>query len=376
MLTADILEIGVDALQVTPRGAGVPRYVRELIRSLPDVLSSRERVTAFVQRGALNELPAGSGSLSYRVFPNRSTWQRIVTQQVFLRSIARGFNVIHFPDYLTPFFWKGTPFALTIHDMAYAADARFFTYAQQSLRRFANPLGIRRASHVMVDSQFTRSEVLRLFPDVSGSKVSVIYPGVPRFEARANSSEVTRRHGLPTRFVLSVGTLEPRKNVDSLVQAFARPELAHESLVLVGREGWGPGLEGRLRSDPALARRIFTTGQISDAELAALYREAAAFAYVSLYEGFGFPLLEALSAGLPAVASDIPVFKEITRGAVLYVDANSPEGIARGIRRVLDSSDLREHLRKAGEEVARTYTWRSCADGVISVYREISARLR
>jgi glycosyltransferase involved in cell wall biosynthesis len=375
MLTGSTLDIAVDALQVTPQGAGVGRYVRELLGSLRDVLRSTERVTAFVQRGTLDVLPAPSSSLTYRVFPSGPTWQRIITQQVWLPSAAKGFDVVHFPDYLTPFFWRGTPFALTIHDMAYAADARFFTPGQQGLRRFANPWGVRRASHVMADSQFTRSELLRLFPNVSGSRVSVIYPGVPTFTTPANSAEVARRYRLPTRFVLSVGTLEPRKNVDSLLQAFARPELARESLVLVGREGWGPGLDGRLRAHPDLARRIFTTGHISDADLAALYREATAFAYVSLYEGFGFPLLEALSAGLPAVASDIPVLRETTRGAALYVDPKSPESIARGIRRLLDCSDLGENLRKAGEEVARTYTWRSCADAVISVYRELSARL-
>src|SRR5207302_7841525 len=101
---------------------------------------------------------------------------------------------------------------------------RFFTAGRRRLRQFANPLGIRRASHVIVDSQFTRSEVLRLFPDLTGSRVSVIYPGIPRLVTPGSSAEVAKRHGLPTKFVLSVGTLEPRKNVDSLVRAFARPE--------------------------------------------------------------------------------------------------------------------------------------------------------
>src|SRR4029077_16826909 len=98
----------------------------------------------------------------------------------------------------------------------------------------------------------------------------------------------------------------------------------------------------RLRAYPALSARIFTTGHIADADLAALYREATAFVYVSLYEGFGFPLLEALAAGLPAVACDIPVLRETTRGAALYVDPKSPQSIAREIRRLLDNGDLRE----------------------------------
>ena len=369
------LKIAVDALQVTPHGAGVARYIRELLSSLPDVLRHTERVTAVVQRGALAVLPAPSSCITYRVFPDGPTWQRIVTQQLWLPSIAKTVDLVHFPDYLTPFRWMGTPFVLTIHDMAYAADERFFTAGQRRLRRFANPLGIRRASHLIVDSQFTRSEVLRLFPDLSGSKVSVIYPGVPRFATPATSAEVVKRYGLPSRFVLSVGTLEPRKNMECLLEAFARPELACESLVLVGPAGWGPGLERRVRAHPDLARRIFITGHIPDADLAGLYQEATAFAYVSLYEGFGFPLLEALSAGLAAVASNIAVLRETTRGAVLYVDPTSPESIARGIGRLLGSSELRARIGKAGEQVAHSYTWRSCADGVMDVYRETASRL-
>ncbi len=374
MLREGRLEIAVDALQVTPRGAGVARYVRELLGSLPDVLRPTEQVTAFVQRGALDVLPAPSTGLTYTVFSDRPTWQRIITQQFQVPSMAVSFNVIHFPDYLTPFRWKQTPYALTIHDMAYAADGRFFTWGQRGLRRIANPLGIRRASHLMVDSQFTRSELLRLFPDVADSRVSVIYPGIPRFATPRKSRDVAKRYGVPDRFVLSVGTLEPRKNLEALVEAFEQPELADESLVLVGSDGWGPGLDKRLRTNRTLAKRIITTGHVSDADLGALYGEATAFAYVSFYEGFGFPLLEALSAGLPSVASDIPVFRETAREAALYVDPNSPQSIAGGIRRILDSNDLRDRLRKAADEVTRSYTWRSCAERVVNVYREIAAR--
>lgn len=359
---------------MTPDAAGVARYVRELLGSLPDVLGPGETVTAFVQRGALAVLPAPSSGLSYRVLKDGPTWQRIVRQQVLLPALAAACDLTHFPDYLTPLRWNGKPFVLTVHDMAYAADPRFFTQAQRWLRRLANPLGIRRASCLIVDSNFTRSEVLRLFPTISPSSVTVIYPGIPHLSTPANSLEILKRLDLPARFVLSVGTLEPRKNLDSLLQAFERPELADESLVLVGREGWGPGLKRRLEANPTLAGRVFITGRISDSDLAALYREAAAFAYVSLYEGFGFPLLEALSAGLPAVASDIPVFRETARGAAFYVDPRSPEHIAQGIRRLLDSSDIRQRLRQAGTQVASTYSWRSCAGAVIDVYREMSGR--
>ncbi len=359
-------------MQVTPDGAGVARYVRELLASLKDVLRSEERVTAFVQHGALAVLPPPSDRLRYQVFGDSPTWRRILTQQFMLPSITRRFDVAHYPDYLTPLWWRGTAYVSTIHDMAYSAPDHFFTSSQSILRRVANPLTIRRATRVMVDSAFTRSEVLRLFPDVPHSRVSVVYPGIPSLPAPKDSHEVVRRLGLPARFVLSVGTLEPRKNLYSLLNAFARPELEEEYVVLVGRQGWGPSIQQSLGLHRTLASRVLIVGHISDIELGALYAEAAAFAYVSLYEGFGFPVLEALAAGLPTVASDIPVLRETTRGAAVFVDPRSPENIAAGIRSVLDQPAIRQHLSKSGAGVAKSYSWRSCAEEVLAVYRDLS----
>ncbi len=372
-MTPARLGVAVDALQVTSQGAGVARYISELIKALGEVLRPTEHVTAFVQQAALGVLPPPPPSIAYQVLSEGGTWRRILNQQARFCRAAAGFDVIHFPDYLTPFLWTGRPFLLTLHDLAYAANKKFFTLWQRALRRLANPLSVRRALHVIVDSNFTRSEVLRLFPDLSQSRVSVIYPGITRLDTTTGGGGVPRGPRLPGRFVLSVGTLEPRKNLDGLLLAFARHELANEALVLVGRRGWGPSLETRLRCLPGLAGRIFFTGHVSDSDLAVLYHQAAAFAYVSLYEGFGLPLLEAASLGLPVVASDIPVFRETLGDAAIFVDPLSPESIAVGIRRLLDSSELRARLSAAGQRVASAYSWRSCAERVLDLYRQMAA---
>ncbi len=370
------LRIGIDALQVTPLGAGVARYIKELLAALREALSGSEVITAFVQRSALQVLPAPSEALTYRVLADGPTWRRIIRQQVNLPLARREFDVFHFPDYLTPVWWAKVPFVGTLHDMAYTVDRAFFTTGQRTLRRLANPLMIRRAAHLIADSHFTRLEALRCFPWLRESRVSVVYPGIPLLRAVGDEEQVACRYGLPHRFVLSVGTLEPRKNLQSLVKAFACPDLANESLVLVGREGWGPSVKTSFGADRQLQARIHSVGHIPDAHLAAIYRRASLFAYVSHYEGFGFPLLEALAAGLPAVASDIPALRETSHGAALFVDPNSPQSIARGIRELLDNKELRARLTRAAAEVARGYSWRSCAEGVLQVYRHASIERR
>lgn len=363
----------MDALQLGGQPAGVGRYVRELLWSLSSVLSEREHVTAFVSDAALSALPASGGNLRLVAQPAERGARRILRQQFVLpRHMRRRFHVVHYPDYLVPLWRRPRPFTVTLHDVAYAIDPAYFTFGQRVLRRGSTPVAARAADHIIVDSHFTRSEVLRLFPDVAPDSVTVVHPGVSELGPPAEAGGVRARYGLFGRYVLSVCTLEPRKNIARLIEAFRRPELADEVLVLAGREGWGVERIHQLGSGPDLQGRLVVTGYLSDGELATLYKHATAFAYPSLYEGFGFPVLEAMQAGLPVLASDIPVLHETAGDAVVFVDPRSPEHMAVALRALLDDAEKRARLVEQGRRVVQRFSWRSCAAATLEVYREVA----
>jgi glycosyltransferase involved in cell wall biosynthesis len=184
------------------------------------------------------------------------------------------------------------------------------------------------------------------------------------FEARAPE-------GPRAPYLLAVGTLEPRKNVPVLLDALRmlRADGRDLQLVIVGRQGWADALPCR-----ELAAHVRLTGTVSDAELAELYAGAACFVLPSVYEGFGLPLAEAMAAGTPAVASDIPALRELGSEAVRYAPPDSPRAFADAVSQVLDRREETAGMVQRGRERARRYSWGACAEATLAIYREITAR--
>jgi glycosyltransferase involved in cell wall biosynthesis len=169
--------------------------------------------------------------------------------------------------------------------------------------------------------------------------------------------------------VLHVGTLEPRKNQAALVRAFAAARFVEHQLVLAGAPGWGAeDIEAAIASS-GKADRIVVTGRVSDDELAALYAHADSFAFPSVYEGFGVPLVEALAYGLPAVTSNDDALREAGGDAVISVDPSDEAAFARALIRICTDDDLRSELRAAGPLRAAHYSWAACAEATRSAWR-------
>jgi glycosyltransferase involved in cell wall biosynthesis len=194
---------------------------------------------------------------------------------------------------------------------------------------------------------------------IDARRIDVIYPGVPEkyFDA------VPRVQGTTKPFVLCVGTVEPRKNIDTLLDAWlqlpASTRQSHE-LVFVGPIGWaGNATVQRLRSGIEGVRVL---GYVPEADLPSLTAAATAFAYVSLYEGFGFPLAQAMAAGVPAVTSNLSSMPEVAGDAALLVDPHSAAEVATALDRLLTSETLREDLSRRGKERARMFTWKNSAE--------------
>ena len=238
---------------------------------------------------------------------------------------------------------------------------------------------LRRGAWVHADSAFVAGEVVDAF-GADPTCVRVVHPGVPALPpvSEAEAQDRLRRIVPPGtgRYCLAVGTAEPRKDLPGLVRAFADVAASHAdvSLVLAGPRGWGESaLEEAVAASPA-RDRIVRTGWVEDRDLAALLGRAAVLAYPSLYEGFGFPPLQAMRAGVPVVATSTGSVPEVVGDGALLVDPGDTDGLAAALARCLADEAARRDLVAAGSAWAARFSWESCGAGLERLYRDAAER--
>jgi alpha-1,3-rhamnosyl/mannosyltransferase len=235
---------------------------------------------------------------------------------------------------------------------------------------------VEKVTAVIVNSEFTRKELLDTCPHLDPGKVHVTLLGVDyeRFAdsgSAAKSAELHRRWGLPQQFVLYLGTLEPRKNLQGLIHAYKLLPAALQRefpLVIAGDRGWR---QDYFRAElDALRRRglLREIGYVPQVDVPALLAAAEVFCFPSFYEGFGLPPLEAAAAGTAVLVSNTASLPEVMGDAAYYVDPHDVESISAGLKTVLEDADLRRRLRHAGRQRARSFTWERCARQTLDVY--------
>jgi glycosyltransferase involved in cell wall biosynthesis len=264
--------------------------------------------------------------------------------------------------------------AVTVHDLAFLkysdqVTAKRYQYLHRMIRS-----SVKRADVVLVPSQATRGDVIETF-DIEPGHVKVTPLGVdPRFQpAPAEAISVARASfGLQNPYILTVGTLEPRKNLPALVRAFAtlRDDVPHD-LVLAGPDGWLMDEIEATIQESGIQERVRRIGFAEDEALTALYSGADVVAIPSLYEGFGLPVLEAMATGAPVLTSNLSSLPEVAGDAAILVDPTRIDAIADGLRRILESDTLRNQLRAAGPQQAARFTWEQTAKRTRDAYQSI-----
>jgi glycosyltransferase involved in cell wall biosynthesis len=378
------MRIGVDYTAAVRQGGGIGRYTRNLIRALSE-LDGESRYTLFVAGGWGDGDGLGQWPENFRVrsVPISDRWTTILWQRLRLplpiQLMTGPLDLFHSPDFVLPPVGH-TPAILTVHDLSFLRVPRFFVpgfreYLEGAVRR-----AVRHAGHILADSESTRRDLIELL-GVEPERASVLYPGVePRFRPIEDAelpNWVRARYDLPGRFVLGLGTLQPRKNFDGLIEAFGRllaargdePEIAGLHLVIAGGRGWMYEETLALPARLGLGNRVHFPGFVADDDLPALYNLAAAFAFPSWYEGFGLPVLEAMACGTPVVAADNSSLPEAAGEAALRVNAGDADGLADSLGLLLVDSTLRGRLVAAGYEQARHFTWQGAAEQLLAAYR-------
>lgn len=252
----------------------------------------------------------------------------------------------------------------TIHDV-YP-----FVYGESSMMKkriakFVAKQAVKRSDLIFTDSEFSKEEIIQHMR-AAPEKIKVIYPGVDQirfFPGTQGVQSVKRKFHLPEQFVLCVGILSPRKNIDGLLHAFEliRREHSEVKLVLVGREMSWQGWKEILAKNQELAKQVLVLGEISEQDLPPLYRAATIAIHPSFYEGFGLPPLEAMASGCPAIVSRVASLPEVCGEASLYMDPDRVENIADVLSRLLQNQELREKLREQGLQRSRMFQWENTA---------------
>ncbi len=370
------MHIAIDYTAAARQGAGIGRYARELITAIL-AAETPHRYTLMVAVGGLGvawdaekrhlRQAAGATPLAFRELPITDDWMARLWQRARLPLpadlITGRADLFYSPDFVLPPLRRSTRALLTVHDLSFLRHAETFPPALRAYLTAAVPRSVARSDLILADSEATRRDLMELL-HVRPEAVATLYGGIsPRFTPDAAPGEretLQAKYGVGARpYILAVGTVQPRKNYPLLMEACDPLAKAHGfDLVIVGKPAW---LADATLTAAAARDYVHLLGFCDDADLPALYRQARLLAFPSLYEGFGFPPLEAMACGTPVVASTASSVPEVVGEAGLLCDPLDGSAWTQAIAHLLTDEPLRQRLREAGQEQAARFTWEAAA---------------
>jgi glycosyltransferase involved in cell wall biosynthesis len=274
---------------------------------------------------------------------------------------------------------KGVASVMVVHDLTRYLFPRFFPFnpVQKVLDRLAYPAMVGRYDHLLAVSEATRKDLSSLFK-VPDEKITVAYHGAEEafqpLTEKEEQEKFLRSKGLKKPFILFLGTLEPRKNISTLLRAFEgiKDQIPHD-LVLVGQRGWKwePIIQEMER--PEIKQRVHWVGYVSDPERVFFYQAAAFLVYPSWYEGFGMPLLEAMQCGCPVITSKVSAMPEVVGEAGLLIDPSQIEDLKKALLRLVHEPERAEKMKSAGLEQAKKFSWEISARKTLDVFEKLTS---
>lgn len=366
------MKIGIDCRLPTYRMGGISQYVIYLVDALSQLTAPDDRYVVFHSRKeGRSFVPAGGR------FSRSNLWtpcHHPLERYALAVELARHrLDVFHSPDFIPPA-GGASRRVITVHDLTFLHYPEFLT--DQSRRYYAEQIdwAVATADAISADSEATRRDLIDLVGAPPSKVTTIPLAANPLFAAPRSPADIEATlagFGLTRGFILAVGTLEPRKNLPTLLRAYDRLRRGaglRVPLVLVGGKGWLYDDVFRTIDALELAECVRYLDAVSDEQLACLYRAAGALAFPSHYEGFGLPALEALHAGCPVVASNRGSLPEVVGAAGLLLEPDDVDAWAEALWRVLTDDALADALRRAGPERARSFTWARTAATTLALY--------
>lgn len=373
------LPIGIDYTAALTQRGGIGRYTRELISALAQ--EDRDTLYRLFAAGfSVSALPSPPGA-NFTWAPSSWSprrlawiWHRLQLPLPIERWTGP-IKVLHAPDFTLPPTRPGTRTILTVHDLSFVREpttfpSRLLTYLNKVVPRSAA-----RSDRILADSESTRRDLLDVY-NVPPEKVHVLYSGVDDRFYPITDPILTKRtlahYGIGGEpYIFTIGTIQPRKNYERLVEAVHRLNWPDLHLVIAGAKGWLESPLYQWIAQLGMQERVRFLGFVPDEDLPVLYSSAQVFAFPSLYEGFGLPPLEAMACGTPIVVSNRSSLPEVVGDAGLQVDPIDVDAIADALSRVINDSMLRRNLINKGQIRVQRFSWRSAARQLLQHYAEL-----
>lgn len=374
------MHIGIDSRLPYYQVGGISNYIINLTRALAE-LGSGHRFTVFHSRKDRRSYV----SREMRRFGRADLWtpchHRFERWSLGAELLPHHLQVMHSPDFIPPAFGAGCRI-ITVHDLNFLLYPEFLTTESRRYYNGQIDWAVRQADHILADSHHTRLDLIERLA-VDPGRVSTVHLAASPIFAQESPPDAIQatlaKYRLERGFVLFVGTVSPRKNVETILEAFhmlLEENAAETSLVLAGAKGW---LTENLFESIAKSehrKRILHITDLTDAELAHLYASAGVLVIPSLYEGFGLPALEAMHCGCPVIASNRSSLPEVVGSAGIQLDPRDVLGWSEAMRLLLNDADERMHYVGKGYEQARSFSWRKTAEATLRIYEQCSDEIR
>jgi glycosyltransferase involved in cell wall biosynthesis len=367
------MRIGIDARLVYYSRAGIGQYIIHLTRALahldtPDdhfvLLQSRKDRTKIVENHQFSRVSLWTPS-----------HHRLEQPALRFETARSGLDLLHSPDFIPPF-KRSYKSVITVHDLAFLLYPQFMT--AESARYYGQvDQAVRNTDHIIAVSKATKQDLISLL-GVPSEKITVIYEGCnPAYQCIDRQKAQAFCHktwDLDENFIFFIGTLEPRKNIPTLLRAYRllRDQYKRqEKLVLAGSKGWLFEEVEQTIKDLNLVDDVILIGRVEDTWVNYLYNAASMLVFPSFYEGFGLPPLEAMTCGTPVIVSKIKVMPEVVGDAALMIDPHDPENLAIAMHRLLIDEDLRSELIAKGLKRAAKFSWEQAACETLKIYHKV-----
>jgi glycosyltransferase involved in cell wall biosynthesis len=369
------VRVGINGRFLVAKRTGVQRAAYNLVKTLVAIDRSNDYVifTGKDQVGSADWNYPNVEVVGDHLIPSESIKNHL-WEQIWLPRLAERYNIdiLHSPANIAPLFYRGKSI-INIHDLCFVVNPQWYSFAFRTLYNIVIPQLARRATKVITNSNNSKNDLLQYFK-LPAEKVSLVYWAVDDvFSVGIPTEQSAGNPGFQSDYILYVGSLEPRKNINVLIEAYEKlrrdfPAIKTK-LILIGGES--PLFATVKLKARAFRDDVIFKGFVTDQELGEFYRHARLVAYPSLYEGFGLPPLEAMASGAPVVTSSTSSIPEVVGRAAVLVDPRDRDQLARAMHRVLTDASLRESMVKAGTEQVKKFNWYRVARSVLAVYYEV-----
>nr|WP_290665635.1 glycosyltransferase family 1 protein [Ardenticatena sp.] len=366
------MRIGIDARILAYRRAGIGQYTLRLVEHLARI----DRDNEYILLQSRKDL---STYVSQPNFKRATIWtpshHRLEPWALSVETARLGLDLLHSPDFIPPF-WRTYKSVITIHDLGFLIFPHFVK--EDAARHYGKiDRAVRHADHIIAVSHSTKKDIMKLL-GVSSERITVIHEAANPIYRPIRDQEqldaIRRKYDLPQMFVLFVSTIEPRKNLPTLLQALHRLKNEYRTelvLAVAGEKGWLYEDVFQLVHRLKLGKQVRFLGRVPLEDLPLLYNAAMVHVHPSYYEGFGLTPLEAMACGTPTIVSNVSSLPEVVGDAGLRVNPEDDEELAVAIWRVLNDSALRDMLREKGLKRARMFSWEKAAHEHLRVYMRV-----